>query len=332
MEITSKYRPPYWLFNGHLQTIYPALFRKVELEGCERERIDTPDGDFLDLDWYRNGQKKLAILCHGLEGSSDRAYMKGAARALIAKGIDVLCWNYRGCSGEMNRRPRFYHSGATDDLDTVVGHALSKNKYNGLFLMGFSLGGNLVLKYLGERGDALRPEISRGMALSVPLDLAGSSREIARPKNYLYEQRFLKSLKRKVSLKAALGLIDVDPNQLKKVVSVWEFDDQFTAPLHGFANAEDYYEKCSSLGFLDKISVPTLILNARNDSFLADTCYPHDKLKDHPFVSLITPARGGHVGFASENSSGTYWHEKLATVFFTASNPQVDLRKCKKMT
>ena len=316
MQNTPTYKPPFWLFNGHLETIFPSLCRSVKIENYNRERVDTPDGDFLDLDWINKDNEKLVILCHGLEGDSYRPYMKGMARALSRGGFDITCMNFRGCSGEMNRKPRFYHSGATDDLETVLEHVINQNKYNRIYIIGFSLGGNMILKYLGEKGHQLNPLIKKAMAISVPLDLSASCLEIAKKENILYEKRFLKSLKNKIIRKTELGLLHVDIPLLKKVSSVWEFDEHFTAPLHGFKNARDYYEKCSALGFIEKISIPTLILNAQNDTFLSETCYPETLLREHPFVHLETPKRGGHVGFSSFREKGMYWSEKRAVEFF----------------
>jgi len=317
MQNIPTYKPPFWLFNRHLETIFPSLCRNVPLESYQRERIDTPDGDFLDIDWIIKGHEKLVILCHGLEGDSYRPYMKGMARAFSRNGFDVTSMNYRGCSGEMNRKPRFYHSGATDDLDTVITSVTDRKKYIELYIIGFSLGGNMVLKFLGEKGNKINPLIKKAITLSVPLDLSGSCLEIAKGENVLYERRFLKSLKKKITEKTRLGLLQADLQRLKKVNSVWEFDEHFTAPLHGFKGAVDYYKKCSALGFIDQIAIPTLIINAQNDTFLSETCYPEDQLREHPYVYLEMPERGGHVGFSSFQENGMYWSEKRALAFFT---------------
>ena len=196
----TAYTPPKLYFSPHIETIVPALFRRVRGVNYRRERLETDDGDFLDLDWLDQEEKRtLAILCHGLEGDSARPYVKGMARAFSIRGYDVLAWNYRGCSGEMNRLPRFYHSGATDDVHRVVQHAI-KNGHDEIFLIGFSLGGNLALKYLGE---SKRPtEVRAAVAFSVPLDLEASCRQISQLENWLYAQRFLGNLKEKIRKKA----------------------------------------------------------------------------------------------------------------------------------
>src|SRR5690349_18377924 len=165
MSTSNQYSPPLFLFSPHLETIFPALLRRVDLKSYTRERITTPDNDFLDLDWLKQDSHKLVILSHGLEGNSTRPYIKGMAKALFEEGYDILAWNFRGCSEEMNKQLRFYHSGATDDLDVVVKHAAEK-KYDEIFLVGFSLGGNLTLKYLGEQASSSK--IKKAVAISVP--------------------------------------------------------------------------------------------------------------------------------------------------------------------
>ncbi|MEP2296893.1 MAG: alpha/beta hydrolase, partial [Algoriphagus sp.] len=179
----SIYTRPKWLFNGHLETIYPSLFRKVSVQPPVQERISTHDGDFLDLDWYRQNTSKLVIISHGLEGNSTRAYMLGMVKTFLAEGYDVLTWNFRSCSEEMNKQVIFYHSGATYDLDQIVSHAY--DQYEEISLVGFSLGGNLTLKYLGEKGDTIS-KIRKGVAISVPLHLASSSKKISETANTLY--------------------------------------------------------------------------------------------------------------------------------------------------
>ena len=194
----SSYKPPSLLFNAHLETIYPALFRRVSTIKAESKRITTPDDDFIDYDWYhRDGTSKVVIISHGLEGSSQRAYVKGMARAFINNSYDVVAWNYRGCSGEMNNQLRFYHSGATDDLATMVDH-VSTLGFEEIYLVGFSLGGNVTLKYLGEQSNRLPGTIKKSVVFSVPLDLHASCQQISKRHNRLYALRFLRSLKKKL--------------------------------------------------------------------------------------------------------------------------------------
>src|SRR5437764_6729892 len=194
----STYRCSRLLSNGHLQTLWPSLLRRVNLFAYRRERIETPDGDFLDLDWARNGSQRLAVLAHGLEGDSKRHYILGMVNALAKRGWDAVAWNARGCSGETNRVLRFTHSGATEDLQAVISHVTSASDYSTITLIGFSLGGNLTLKYLGERGRELDRRIKAAVAFSVPCDLQSSSIKLAKPLNWIYMQRFLAALHTKI--------------------------------------------------------------------------------------------------------------------------------------
>lgn len=307
MEVGHTYRPPFPLVNGHIETIYPAIFRRVKLAPFQRERIKTPDNDFLDLDWLTQGSDRLVIISHGLEGNSQRAYMKGMARAFYLEGYDALTWNYRGCSDEMNHQLRFYHSGATDDLDLVVNHAIKK--YKSVFMVGFSLGGNLTLKYLGE---TTPPAVAGAAVFSVPLNLKTSCEKISEPANFLYANRFLVSLKKKIVTKSKL-MPGLDTTNIDELFTLYDFDDRYTAPIHGFRDATSYYEACSSIYFLKDIKVPTLVVNALNDPFLSVDCFPENV--GNPNVHLEYSDRGGHVGFALFNQNGLYWSEWRAVEF-----------------
>jgi len=315
MQRAPDYISPAPLFNAHLQTIYPSLFRNVKVN-WSRERITTTDNDFLDIDWLKQDSKRLVIISHGLEGNSRRAYVNGMANAFYKNGFDVLAWNYRGCSEEINRQLRFYHSGATDDLDHVVKFAISRD-YDEINLVGFSLGGNLTLKYLGEQGDSISSHCKKAAVFSVPMHLHSSCIQLSRSSNWIYSQRFLRSLKKKIIAKAKL-YPELDVSNLKNVTSLLEFDDQYTAPLHGFKDAIDYYTKSSSLHFLSNIKVPVLIVNALNDPFLSKECYPIHDLKHHPHVIFETTKEGGHCGFASFNENGVYWSEQRALNFIAS--------------
>jgi hypothetical protein len=303
--------------NGHLQTIYPALFRKVRNVEYQRERISTPDNDFLDLDWSCVNADQLVIVSHGMEGDSQRPYVKGMVLAFNKMGYDALAWNFRGCSGEINKTIRFYHSGATDDLDLVIQHAIRKRKYASIILVGFSLGGNLTLKYLGEQGVNLPGSVKKVITFSVPLDLYGSSLQIEKPVNYVYKMRFLRSLKNKVRTKAAMMPGMLDTKGMDTIRSIFAFDDHYTALLHGFTGAPDYYQKCSAIHFLKDIRIPTLIVNARNDSFLSKTCYPDKNLLQNKHLFFETPLHGGHCGFKPRvpYPYDCYWSEHRALEF-----------------
>jgi len=280
-----------------------------------RERISTPDGDFLDLDWTSGTGSNLVIICHGLEGNTSKAYVKGMAKYFARNGWQVLAWNYRGCSDEINRKLRFYHSGATDDLETVINHVSANYNFSHIHLIGFSLGGNLLLKYLGEKGASIHPNIRSAVAFSVPVDLYGSCLQISRGFNYLYSLRFLAQLKRKVRRKSQKFPEDLNVTTLSKINNLIDFDDIYTAPLHGFDSALDYYSKCSANSFLTSIQTPTLLVNAKNDPFLSSSCYPEGNLKGHPFVEFQAPEKGGHCGFADQDFENGYWSEVLAWEF-----------------
>jgi len=310
--IVKFYSRPRMFVSPHLETIYPALFRRVPGVTYRRERLETPDQDFLDLDWIRNDHDKLVIISHGLEGDSHRPYVLGMARAFAQEKFDVLAWNFRGCSGEINRTLRFYHSGATDDLQLVIDHAQARG-YKEIHLIGFSLGGNLTLKYLGEQASG--SPVSRAMAISVPLDLHSSSKKISQPGNFIYARRFLRNLAAKIRKKAALMPDKLDVSHLSRIRTLMEFDDLYTAPIHGFRDAIDYYRKCSSLFFLEDIQTPTLILNAANDPFLSPECFPRELVSRLPNITLEIPDYGGHVGFATFSADRRYWSERRALRF-----------------
>ncbi|HEX8425316.1 YheT family hydrolase [Hymenobacter sp.] len=324
LVIHSRYQPPFYLFNGHLQTIVPSLLRTVPEVHYERERVETEDGDFLDLDWSRPTDRTTDTLCivsHGLEGDAGRPYVRGMVRALNRAGFDALAWNYRSCSGEMNRLLRSYHLGDTDDLDFVVRYALGTTRYRRVYLTGFSAGGNVTLKYLGEQPERVPQEVQRAAVFSVPTDLKSSSMHISRLENRLYLNRFLKSLRKKMREKAMLLPDQVDLNGLDELLDFPQFDDRYTAPMHGFKSAEEYYEHASSGRYLSGIRIPTLLVNAQNDPFLPPSCFPRDSASRSAFVFLETPQEGGHVGFGEGTPDGEYYSEHRAVEFLTAKVP-----------
>jgi predicted alpha/beta-fold hydrolase len=313
--VNSTYRGYQLLQGQHLETLVPAVLRLVKPAPCKPVRINTPDDDFLDLDFYDCQSDQLVIISHGLEGNSQRPYMLGMAKLLVQQGYDVICWNFRACGEELNRQPRLYHSGATEDLDTVVNHALDRRQYNSIALAGFSLGGNLTVKYLGERGHNINSRIKAAVAFSVPLDLSAGSDRISAPGNWLYEKRFLKKLKAKIRAKRTQFPEHFRLNGLDNIKVLRDFDDQYTARLHGFRGADDYYSRCSSINFIATVATPTLIINAKNDPFLPSECYPYELMKEHEFIHFETPERGGHVGFFTLNNSGIYWSDQRALEF-----------------
>lgn len=308
----SSYRPPLGFGNGHLQSIYPAIFRRVEPITTLSERIDTPDGDFLDLDWTPRKNKRLAILSHGLEGRSVQPYMQGMARALHQRGWDALAWNFRSCSGEPNRSLHSYHSGATADLQVVLDHV---RDYDSIALVGFSLGGNITLKYLGDRGADLDARITAAVAFSVPCDLASSADKMSGQAQRFYMKRFLKSLRMKIRQKMESHPGEVQDHGLDTMRTFQEFDEKYTAPMNGFESAEDYWTRCSSKPVLTEIRVPTLLVNSQDDPFLPPECHPHEEAKSSEHFFFEAPENGGHVGFIQRRSKGEYWSETRAAEF-----------------
>ena len=315
--VPSNYRPPFAFRNGHFSTIYAGIFRKVNGVVQRRERLDLPDGDFLDLDWSESllPTKKLVILLHGLEGDAQRHYITGSAKGLNENTFDTCAVNFRGCSGETNRLYRSYHSGATEDLISVINHILSNKNYEEIYLMGFSLGGNLLLKYLGE-GNEVSSYLKAAVAVSVPCDLKDACDELLKSKNVLYSKRFKKHLLAKLRIKQTQFPDKISESDIAKIVTLKDFDDVYTGPAHGFKDALDYYEKCSSKQFLPKISVPSLVINAKNDSFLGDRCYPYDEARQNPNLHLEIPEFGGHVGFWGKKNVS--YAEQRAVEFFSS--------------
>ena len=318
--VTSSYRAPLYFFNGHLQTIIPGLFRAVPGVRYRRERLTTLDGDFLDLDWSENATNsaKLVILSHGLEGDAGRPYIKGMVKALNQAGFDALAWNFRSCSGEPNKLLRFYHMGATDDLQLVVDYVLSNSNYSEVYLVGFSMGGNITLNYLGQQPDAVPAAVKMAAVFSVPCHISSASRKMARFENRLYMQRFLKSLRRKLTAKTTLLPASITLDNYHQLRTFPEFDERYTAPIHGFKDAHDYYTQCSSRQYLKHIRVPTLLVNAQNDPFLSPECFPVADAEANPNFYLEMPRHGGHVGFAEDFRRNLYYSERRAVEFFTA--------------
>ena len=322
----SSFRPPWWLASPHLQTLWPALARRVASPPWRRERLELADGDFLDLDWSRSkatgsAGERVAIVSHGLEGNSRRTYMAGLVRALNRAGWDAVAWNFRGCSGEPNRLPQAYHSGSSEDLARVVAHVVKSSRSPAsvqIALAGFSLGGNVTLKHLGELGTSAG-RISRAVVFSVPCDLASSARAMSRRSTRVYLEHFLRSLRVKAAgkvsqFKTGLPVItrETDWNRVR---TFGGFDDSFTAPVHGFRDAEDYWARCSSKPLLERITVPTLIINALDDPFLTPECHPRAEADRSSTVWLESPIGGGHVGFRGAGDREEYWHERRAVSF-----------------
>ncbi|MBX3662528.1 MAG: hydrolase [Burkholderiales bacterium] len=312
------YRAPRWLPGGNLQTLYPALLAPVPAVAWHRERQDTPDGDFIDLDWTEpgggDGRQPLLALFHGLEGSSNSHYARALMHAAMQRGWQGVVVHFRGCSGEINRLPRAYHSGDSAEIDWIL-RRLRESHAGPLFACGISLGGNALLKWLGEQGPAATGILQRAAGISAPLDLQAAATALERGFNLAYTGHFLATMKRKslAKLRAHPGLFDAA--RLRAARTLREFDDLVTAPLHGFRGVDDYYDRSSSKPYLARIRVPTLLLNARNDPFLPSAALPapHELAAE---VTALFPDEGGHVGFP--DPAGTLdWLPHTVLEFFT---------------
>ena len=317
--INSTYNPSFPFTNTHLNTIHKTLFFRGYTH-YSRKRIETPDNDFLDLDFSLTGSDTLIVAMHGLEGSSNSNYIISITNFLNEKGFDVTAVNFRGCSGEDNKNVYAYHSGKTDDLDTILEFITLNYNYKSIVLLGYSMGGNITLKYLGEQ--KLRfPNIKCAIGVSVPCDLNGSSHELQLPHNKIYMLRFLRTLVEKGVSKAKKhpeSRLNIE--SIKKSKNFIDLDNALTAPLFGFKNAFDYWEKSSSKQFLEQISIPTLILNALDDTFLSESCYPFEIAQNHDSLFLETPKHGGHVGFNTPLwKASNKWSENRITDFIKNS-------------
>ncbi len=319
----EPFNPAWWLPGAHAQTIAGRVLRPLDLLPLERERIDTPDGDFVDLDFApepttapRGGP--IALVLHGLEGSARRGYAYLTYRELERAGIRGVGLNFRSCSGEPNRLPRFYHSGDTDDVRHVVRVLRARFPNRSLGAVGFSLGGNALLKYLGEEGE--RSPLSAAVAVSVPYDLDAGERHLAQdPVSRVYVRHFLRSLQLKAAAKEAALRDRCDYAAIHSARSFREFDHAATAPLHGFASAEDYYARSSSRGFLASIRVPTLLVHALDDPFLPPGSVPRGEVRDSHWLEGAWTERGGHVGFIGGTPwRPDFWAERQAARFLAS--------------
>jgi hypothetical protein len=380
--IKSKYKAQFFLKNPHMQTILGFFLSKFRVMASNlastplfknnkiqikkyRERISTPDEDFLDVDWItaeiedceqpgtahkrtssrlrrtndrsvlkvhedheddENAeievceQSRLVIICHGLEASSQGAFEQCLARTLYKEGFDIVLVNYRGCSGEPNRLLKSYHSGKSEDLKCVIDYICAKKKYShyrDIYLVGNSVGGNIILKYLGEEALDLPVQIKKAFTMSVPLDLASSSRAMAKKENELYMNKFLGCLKAKIQDKEELLTREINLKDFSKLKNFYDFDSRYTGPLNDFSSAEDYWLKASSKPYLNNIQIPTYILSSLDDSFLAKDCYPFSEAEHNQFIFLECSSHGGHCGFIELNPRGISYAEQEVVKFFT---------------
>ena len=298
----TTYRPPFWLFNGHLQTLWP-VWQTLRLPpiAWPRERWTTPDGDFIDVDCLHSGptDAPVVILFHGLEGNAQSHYARTMAQSLQRVGWTGYVPHFRGCSGELNRLPRAYHSGDSSEIDWILQRFRTRHPQQPIGAVGVSLGGNALMKWLGEQGSAASAVINTAAAISPPMNLAACGAWLDQGANQkIYTQHFLRTMKQQSEARLQQFPNLFDATRMRAATTLREFDDTVTAPLHGFAGVDDYWRRASALPWLGGVAVPTLLLMPRNDPFLADACYP-DPASCPPAVTLETPTAGGHVGFSS---------------------------------
>lgn len=311
------FRPAWWLPGPHLQTIWPTFSRNHLQVQCQRERIELSDGDFVDLDWCSQVKHQpIVLILHGLEGSAESPYARGMLQCVKQQGWRGVVMHFRGCSGEPNRLPRAYHSGETKDVAEVVGILRQREPHTPIVAMGFSLGGNVLLKWLGETGE--ENPLLAAVAISVPFELAKSAARLQKGFSRLYQRHFLKSLCEKMQRKPDLEKALPNFPGVAQLKNIYQFDDIITAPIHGFASAEDYYTKSSSRQYLKKITVPALLLHAKDDPFMTADVIPgaHEL---SPMVKLEVTERGGHVGFVGGHLPWRprYWLEERIPRFFS---------------
>ena len=322
---TSDFLPTIPFRNSHFNTMYRPLFMK-DVATFSRKRITTWDFDFIDLDFSLVGSETLVLLIHGLEGSSESKYMTSTTNHLNERGLDIVCFNLRSCSGEDNLLLSTYHSGKTEDVNFVVNHLLNHYDYKNIVIIGFSLGGNLTLKYLGEKNDKISPIIKGGIAVSVPIDIASAEKEMDKLKNKLYLEVFFKTMKTKVLEKVyKFPEFQLDKEKLFKATKFKHLEHLYTVPVFGFESPEDYWKKASSKPLIPLIKKPTLLINAKDDTFLSKECYPIDEAQNSEFFFLEMPNYGGHVGFMSSfKPKENTWLEKRI-IRFIKENIQIPI-------
>ena len=322
---SSNFLPTIPFRNGHFNTTYRPLFMKDKAT-YKRKRIFTWDHDFIDLDFSFSGSDTIAVLIHGLEGSSDSKYIASNVKNLNKEGLDVVCFNLRGCSGEDNLLLSTYHSGKSEDVRFVINYVLENYNYKNIIIIGFSLGGNLTLKYIGEEGDNISPIVKGGIAVSVPIDIASAEIEMDKLKNKLYMEMFFKTMKNKILEKAyKFPEFKLDQDKLFKATKFKHLEHLYTVPVFGFESPEDYWKKASSKPYLLNIKKPTLLINAKDDTFLSRECFPYEEAENSDFFFFEETKYGGHVGFMTsfKPNENTWLEQRIAR--FIKENIQLDI-------
>ena len=321
--LETTFKAAWWLKNPHLQTLYPALLRRLKPLHCVRERLTTPDNDFIDLDWYGQAHQPLVMLLHGLTGSSQSLYIQGLQQQLSANGFRSVALNFRGCSGESNHLARCYHSGDTEDIDFLYQTVRQREPDTPIAAIGFSLGANVLLKWLGEQQKSVN--LFAAAAVSTPLVLGQCASKLDKGFSMIYRNRLLTELKVYIQNKQQhlerIGQTEQaarlkELGDLSKIDSFWQYDERVVAKLHGFQSAKDYYQRASSRQFLKSIAVPTLLIQALDDPFMTAAVIP-DKAELSSYVQLEITPHGGHVGFIAGHNpfKPVYWLEQRLVQF-----------------
>ncbi|MFN4894572.1 MAG: YheT family hydrolase [Pseudomonadota bacterium] len=339
--IAAPFTPPRILRPAWLQTVAPALVRRVNVPLATRETLLLADGDTLELAWYaamRRDDKLsaaphrgLVVLTHGLEGSYNSRYIQGLVLTFLNAGYLVLAWNMRGCGGVPNRLPSWYHSGQSSDLGAVINHARGAHPDLPIFAIGISIGGNILCKLLGECGASNAAGISAAVAVSAPLDLRGSAEVLAKPSRRLYMEYLLRPLRARIREKAR-RFPDIftgcfDTKGIDSITTFHQFDARYTAPLHGFDSVNHYWDSCSGVHYLGSISTPLLIISAQDDPFLSQSCTPTQDVAKSKSILLETPVYGGHVGFIDSITMHSTWLERRALEFIEQQQQQQPQQK-----
>lgn len=314
----SDFKPAWWLRSPHLQTLWPVFFNKRHKLDLLTEQVELDDGDFIDLCWSKKTSDKIVLILHGLEGSIRSHYANGIMYQLEQSGYQPVFMHFRGCSGRINRLARAYHSGDTGDLSSIVEHIKNTTANYPYAVVGFSLGGNVLLKWLGETGES--NPLKKAVAVSVPFRLHDAAERLQRGVSKIYREHLLKSLRKtyREKFKHIPSPLKVDVNQLK---SFRDYDDKVTAPLHGFSGVQDYYDQCSSRQFLKNIHRPTCIIHSLDDPFMFDTTMPeNEELNSN--IEYLSTSQGGHVGFITGKTPFTTcsWAEEKTLEFLSEEN------------
>ena len=314
----DTYRPAFWYRGRHLQTLWGPLLRRGRRPPLRRERLETADGDFVDIDWLADGPAAapLVLVLHGLEGSARSHYAQGLLREAGRLGLRAGVLHFRSCSGEVNRLARLYHSGDTSDLEWLVEHLGKREPDLRLGLVGISLGGNVVLKWLGEQGEAAPAAVVGAVAISTPFDLTACAEVLDQGFNRaVYTRSFLRTMKAKILAKAHLYDGRIDVAAVLRSRTFTQYDRLFTAPLNGFADERDYWSRASSGPYLERIRRPTLLINAINDPFMPGQHLPVEVVARSPWLEAAFVPEGGHVGFLDGALGGSSWAERRALAF-----------------